>query len=125
MLDPTSPGASHVENAEGYFHTEAAARWYWAQYLGARDLADDPNVNPIRAPDVAGVAPATVVVAELDPGRDDGEEYAAALEKAGVPVDLRGAEGMFHGFFGVASFLPPAAAIRDAVYESVGAALRA
>jgi acetyl esterase len=124
MLDPACAGMSHTENAEGYFLSEDAVRWFWSQYLGERDLQSDARVAPARAADLSGLAPATIVTASHDPLRDDGEAYAHALSAAGVPVDLRRAEGMFHGFFGMAAALPAAAAFRDKVYASVGAALR-
>jgi acetyl esterase len=124
MLDPDCAGESHKENAEGYFLSEAAVRWFWLQYIGEGDVGGEPRVAPARASALAGLAPATIVTASHDPLRDDGEEYARVLLAAGVPVDLRPAGGMFHGFFGMAAALPAAAAFRDEVYESVGAALR-
>ena len=89
--------ASHVENAEGYFLDAATMAWFLQQYAGtAGDLAD-PRLSPLHG-DLAGVAPAVVVVAELDPLRDDGLAYAAALEAAGVPVEVRTFPGLIHGF---------------------------
>jgi acetyl esterase len=71
--------------------------WFLQQYAGgAADLAD-PRLSPLHG-DLAGVAPAVVVVAELDPLRDDGLAYAAALEAAGVPVEVRTFPGLIHGF---------------------------
>ena len=63
-------------------------RWFWHHYLEKPDQAADPYASPIRAATLSGVAPATVITAEYDPLRDEGEAYAARLSQAGVP-DLR------------------------------------
>ena len=49
----------------------------------------------------AGVASAVVLTAECDVLHDDGESYAAALRRAGVPVEYREYAGMIHAFFGM------------------------
>jgi acetyl esterase len=74
-------------------------RWFWGHY--APDLAsrDDADASPLRTPDLAGVAPAIVVIAEYDPLRDEGLAYAERLRAAGVPVSLRHYEDMPHAFF--------------------------
>ena len=71
--------------------------WFWGLYLPDRADADDPEVSPLRAPDVSAAAPALVVTAEYDPLRDEGEAYAAKLRDAGVHVEHRRAAGMLHG----------------------------
>ena len=55
---------------------------------------------PARTTTFNNVAPAIIGLAEHDVLRDDGANYAAALEKAGVPVVLKEYPGMIHGFFG-------------------------
>jgi acetyl esterase len=97
-----------VDNASGYFLEADTMRWFYRHY--ARTPADyaDWRMSPLRATDVAGVAPATVLTAEYDPLRDQGEAYAHRLRAAGVPTEIVRADGLFHGYFGLQKFLPPA-----------------
>ena len=56
--------------------------------------------------DLAGLPPAMVVTASLDPLRDQGRAYAAALIAAGVPVVYREAAGNIHGFLNLRAAIP-------------------
>ncbi|MDT5155510.1 MAG: acetyl esterase, partial [Mycobacterium sp.] len=67
----------------------------------------------INADGLDGIAPALVITAEYDPLRDQGEAYAQRLRDAGVPTQSVRADGLFHGFFGMHPFLPPARAAWD------------
>ena len=53
--------------------------------------------------------PAVVITASLDPIRDQGRAYAAALIRAGVPVVFREAQGIVHGFITLRKAIPSAA----------------
>ncbi|NBE52588.1 alpha/beta hydrolase, partial [Streptomyces boluensis] len=124
MLDPARSRPSHRENAQGYFLTEDHLRWYWRQYLASDRDAEHPYAAPLHATGLGSLPPAHIVTAELDPLRDEGEAYAAALADAGVPVQLRRCDGMFHGFLTMAAgALPEAAEARDRAFSTLRAAL--
>lgn len=117
VLDATLASPSVVEHAEAPLFTRADAAWMYEQYGGP---PDDWRVSPLAATDLVGAPPALVVVAEVDPVRDDGVRYAEALTAAGVPATVEVFAGMMHGFFAFA----PALAAASAARELVAAALR-
>ena len=81
--------------------TRDAMAWFRDHYLRSPADAEDWRASPIKAPSLAGVAPAIIVIAECDVLHDDGESYAEALRQAGVAVEYREYPGMIHGFFGM------------------------
>jgi acetyl esterase len=93
--------ASYVEHGSNQLLMLGAKEmeWFYDQYLpNAADRAN-PEVSPLRAPDLSGLPPAIVVVAEYDPLRDDGLRYAERLSTAGVDVTLLHYDDMPHVFF--------------------------
>jgi acetyl esterase len=123
VIDHAMDSPSYTENATGYFLSRTHMAWYWDQYLGPDGDGRHPYASPIRADDLAGLPPATVLTAELDPLRDEGEAYAAALAEAGVPTEALRADGLFHGFFGLDEFLPEAAPPMDWAFNRLRAVL--
>ena len=96
---------SRIENAEGYFLTAEDMRWFRDHY--APDVAH-PHASVLHAEDLTGLPAAVVGTAEYDPLRDEGNAYAAALEKAGVQVVAKQYPGLIHGFFGLGHVSPAA-----------------
>lgn len=102
------------ENGEGYFLTHGVMVWFSNHYLtSAQKLL--PHASPLLAPDLRGLPPATVITAEFDPLRDEGEAYAARLREAGVAVEATRYDGMIHGFFTIPLFPQAGEAIELAV----------
>jgi acetyl esterase len=84
--------------SDGFFLTEHQMDWYRNHYLADPGDATDPRASPILAPVVADLPPAHVVTAGFDVLRDEGEEYAALMRGAGVPVTSVREAGLIHGF---------------------------
>ncbi|MCB2088602.1 MAG: alpha/beta hydrolase [Sphingomonadaceae bacterium] len=103
--DFTTP--SYVANGGGeYFLSKASMRWFWDHYAGG--IEDAPLADILGTPDLSGLAPATVITAEYDPLRDEGDRYAVRLAEQGVAVDAACAPGMIHGFFSMFQMVPAA-----------------
>jgi acetyl esterase/lipase len=101
--DLTLSSPSIDENADAPVLTKADCVAFRDHYLGGQDPRD-PYVSPLFATDHSGLPPALVQVAELDPIRDDGLRYAAALRAAGVPVRTTTYVGMPHGYLSFPGF---------------------
>ena len=123
-VDFAEPRDSHRRFAEGYGLTAAGMRWFGNQYLPATDAAQDWRASPIRAASLAGLPPAWVLTAGFDPLCDEGEEYAAALKAAGVPVTLRQFPGQIHGFFGMGKIIAEARIAINEAAAAMSAAMR-
>ena len=108
QLDLVCDTPSHSLFAEGYMLTRPAIAWFIGNYV--RDAADiaDWRASPLRAPSLAGVAPAFIVTAGFDPLRDEGAAYAERLARSGVPARHVPYDGMIHGFAGMGGVIDAA-----------------
>jgi acetyl esterase len=98
---------SHREPETSVLLTHSVIGWFMNHYLGDADVSDW-RASPARAATLANLPPAYVLTAGVDPLRDEGDEYAARLKEAGVPVTYRHFPGQFHGFFTMGKLLPQA-----------------
>jgi acetyl esterase len=99
---------SHATFARGLVLEEPAINWFFGNYVQSRDEREDWRFAPLLAPDVEGVAPAWVGLAECDPLVDEGIDYADKLRLAGVPVDLDIYRGVTHEFIKMGRAIPEA-----------------
>jgi acetyl esterase len=95
------PTPSYVENGTGHGLTRELMEWFWDTYLGQAVTPTGEAARlstPQDHPPPPGTSAALVITAGLDPLRDEGADYARALDNAGVRVmhELYMAEE--HGF---------------------------
>ena len=94
--------------------------WFFEQYLRSPVDARNPFAVPLRAGDLGGLPPATVVTAGFDPLRDDGAALAARFEAEGTPVEHRHYPAMAHGFCSLSDRV----AVAEEALSAVAADLR-
>jgi len=95
VTDTDMSRASYQENAEGYMLTKALMEWFFDHYMDGDDRTD-AMVAPLRAEDLSSLPSTVIVTSEFDPLRDEGQAYAEALAKAGVPTRHVFARGHTH-----------------------------
>ncbi|MEO9131159.1 MAG: alpha/beta hydrolase [Sphingomonas sp.] len=93
---------SYGQFADGFLLTRESLVWFDAAY---RAEATHIRSSPLLG-DLAGMPPAVVMTASLDPIRDQGRAYAGALAAVGVPVVFREARGNIHGFVTIRQAIP-------------------
>lgn len=108
MIDPACASPSVATLADGPVLSRDVLHWFWDCYLGSPRKTPDPLAAVMTAK-LAGLPPATVLTAEYDPLRDEGEAFAGALRAAGIEVVSRRYLGMAHGFFSMPALSPIAA----------------
>lgn len=113
---------SYCKFATGFLLEEVRMDWFTRLYLDGAE-PDDPRISPLRG-DLSGLCPALIWTAGFDPLRDEGEAYAAALERAGTPVRHERLEGMPHGFAMLAGAVPAARAAVEHSAKLLGDTLR-
>ncbi|MDH6109397.1 acetyl esterase [Kitasatospora sp. MAP12-15] len=96
---------SRRENIDPLLFNRYSMDWYWGHYLARPEDGRNPLASPLRADDLGGLPEATVITAEFDPLRDEGEQYAERLRESGVAVEATRYDGMAHGFFAMSGVL--------------------
>ena len=99
---------SHRRFADGFVLGQAQISWFFSHYVRSPADRDDWRFAPLNAPDVDGVAPAWIGLAECDPLVDEGLLYADKLRAAGVAVDIEIYRGVTHEFIKMGRILPEA-----------------
>jgi len=108
VVDNDMDRPSYRQNANAKPLDKPMMAWFFKHY-GADPKS--PYALPLKNAQLAGLPPATIIGAEIDPLRDEGKAYADKLQQAGVKVDYKLYEGVTHEFFGMGAVVPKA---RDA-----------
>jgi acetyl esterase/lipase len=102
VTDNTASPATNATYKSAEFTAALPAEkmlWYRKHYLPDEKTWSWPEASPLFYEAGWESQPkALVLVGELDVLRQEGEDYAAKLEKAGVKVDLKVMKGMPHPF---------------------------
>lgn len=96
---------------------------YLAAYFGGQPLADNAYAMPLSAKSVAGLPPAFIATAELDPILPHGVAYAERLRHAGIPCSYTCGTGLPHTYLRTVHFSRAAAAELSACCTAIRDAL--
>ena len=110
--------ASHRRFANGYLLEAEGIEWFFNHYINHAQR-NDWRFAPLQADTLEGVAPACVLLAEIDPQVDEGVAYADKLRAAGVPVALEIYRGVTHDFIKMGKLLDEADAAQALAAEAL------
>jgi acetyl esterase len=119
----TMDTASHKLFANGFLLDTADVAWFFDHYIPYHHRRDW-RFAPLLADDLAGVAPACVILAECDPLVDEGIAYADRLRAAHVAVALELYRGLTHDFIKMGRAIKQAAAAQTVAAAALQQAWR-
>lgn len=114
---------SYVENANALPLSKAGMEWFVKHIFDDPAQAQDPRINLVEA-NLANLPSATIICAEIDPLRSEGELLAERLEAAGSDVRSKTFHGSTHEFFGMGLVVPDAAVAQNIVAHELRRAFR-
>ncbi|MEW5927496.1 MAG: alpha/beta hydrolase [Gemmatimonadota bacterium] len=117
--DTSTP--SYRANADAKPLNRPMMEWFFDKYLNGPQDRRDPRVDLVNA-DLGGLPPTTIINAQIDPLRSDGEILARRMREAGVDVNQKTYAGVTHEFFGMGAVVHTA---REAQERAAAALLRA
>lgn len=116
---------SYKENAEAKPLGRKDMEWFVSHVFASKDQTSDPRLNLVGRDDFADLPSATVILAQIDPLRSEGETLAEKLKDAGVKVNSKVFSGATHEFFGMAKVVPQAKEAMDMAVADLKAAFAA
>jgi acetyl esterase/lipase len=111
--DLHTPSYRANENARPL--NKAMMLWYLGHALLSPLERGDPRIDLVGAANLAGLPPTTLITAEIDPLRSEGQALAEKLRQAGVAVNAVDFVGMAHGFFGLGDVVAQAREAQEIV----------
>jgi acetyl esterase len=110
--------ASHRLFGNGFLLDAATLDWFFDHTL-PHEQRGDWRFAPLNVPDLDGVAPACIILAECDPLVDEGLAYADRLRAAGVAVELELFRGLTHDFIKMGRALKEAATAQQVAADAL------
>lgn len=100
VVDYNAVTASYDEYGKGFGILEKeTVFWFRDRYISKPEDLQDWRCCPDFAEDLSGLPPALMQLAELDVLHDEGRDFAAKLNAAGVKTDVILYPRQIHGFF--------------------------
>ena len=121
-LQLVETNTSRLKLEEGHLVAAGILEVTRRAYLAGTD-PNDVRISPILANDLAGLPPACIITAGLDPLRVEGAAYADKLSAAGVPAQLIHIDGAPHGFATQTRIVPKADAAITEMAEALAKGL--
>lgn len=97
--------------------------WFYSFYLNNQAESNDPRISLVKA-NLRGLPPTTIINAQSDPLRSEGELLAQRMRDAGVQTDQKTYPGTVHEFFGMAAVSDQAKAANAQAFKALRAAFR-
>lgn len=120
IADGDTESPSYQEYANAVPLNRPLMAWFFDKYLRTPADARDPRISLISA-ELSGMPPTTIINAQIDPLRSEGEELAERMRAAGVDVEQRTFPGVTHEFFGMAAVLEQAVQAQDLAVQRLRA----
>ncbi len=98
-------------------------QWFLGNYLNNTGESADPRISLVNA-DLSNLPATTIINAEIDPLRDDGELLQTKLKAYGIPVQRQLYDGVTHEFFGMNIVVPEARAAEAYAAQALRSALQ-
>ncbi len=114
--DQAQDGESFRRFGEGYGLSAREMAWFRGHYLPDTEAWRDWRAAPLRAPSLAGVAPAATLLAGHDVLYSEGAAYAERLERESCAI-TRCWPGQIHGFLSMSALIPEATEALDWICE--------
>jgi len=108
MVDLVSPFPSKEMYGHGFMLDKAFIQWLDARGFHPEQNRADPLASPLLATNFDQLPPATIITAEYDPLRDEGEAYTQKLLAVNVKVNAKRFAGTIHGFMRFYNNVPAA-----------------
>ncbi len=95
-------------------------QFFLGAYLSSPQDGENPYVSPVKSKDLSKLPPAFIVTSEHDALKHEGALYAEALQKVGIPVQLKCYPDVIHGFLN----LPLAGAVKKEAVEDIAVCVK-
>lgn len=117
--------ASYQENAKAMPLSREAMKWFVEKTISKPADKQDARLDVVGKANLENLPDATVITAEIDPLRSEGNTLAEKLEAAGSNVTYKNYGGVTHEFFGMAAVVDDAKSAQKLAADELQDALAA